>query len=189
MILLLDNYDSFTENVADLFRQLGATLHVVRNDKISIEEIVQASPQAIVISPGPGRPEEAGITLPLIAHFEKQLPLLGICLGHQAIAQHYGASIVRGIRPMHGKTSLVCHAQQGVFQGLPNPFSAMRYHSLIASREKFPSELEITAWTEEDEIMGFRHRGLPVEGVQFHPESILTPDGVRLIENFLQRIR
>lgn len=188
MILLLDNYDSFTDCVADLFRQLGVQVDVVRNDKIGIEELGRRNYEALVISPGPGRPEKAGITVPLIRHFAGKLPLLGVCLGHQAIAQAFGCKIVCAVRPMHGKISQIRHEGNGIFRGLPDPFPATRYHSLVAQRESLPKELEITAWTEEGEIMGLRHRELPIEGVQFHPESILTTEGPKLFLNFLRSV-
>lgn len=196
MILLLDNYDSFTYNIVQYLQQLGAEVIVYKNDAIGLADIEGLKPQAIVLGPGPGTPDEAGITLQCIKQFATQLPLLGVCLGHQAIAQSFGASIIRASQVMHGRTSKVFHNQQGVFDGLDNPTEFTRYHSLIIDKETLPDTLEISAWTscENDstnqvpsEIMGIRHKTLPIEGVQFHPESILSPAGLKLFENFLQQ--
>jgi len=186
MILLLDNFDSFTFNVADLLTELGAELQVFRNDAISAEEADRLRPTHLVISPGPGRPEESGQTLALLRRFVGRVPVLGICLGHQAIASAFGGEVVQARKPMHGKTSEIHHTKEGVFRDLPNPFVATRYHSLAVRRRSLPPALRITAETEDGEIMGLRHRELPVEGVQFHPESILTSEGWRIFANFLQ---
>ena len=185
MILVLDNYDSFTYNLVQYFGELGAELIVRRNDRTSIEEIEQLNPEKICISPGPGTPDEAGISNELIRHFGSRIPVLGVCLGHQCIGQVYGGEVVRADRLMHGKTSPILHEGDGVFSGLPIPFEATRYHSLIVRRETLPDELEIIAETSEREIMGLRHRQYPVHGVQFHPESIMTSEGKRLLANFL----
>jgi anthranilate synthase/aminodeoxychorismate synthase-like glutamine amidotransferase len=185
MILVLDNYDSFTYNLVQYFGELGAELIVRRNDRTSIEEIEQLHPEKICISPGPGTPDEAGISNELIRHFGPRIPVLGVCLGHQCIGQVYGGEVVRADRLMHGKTSPILHEGDGVFFGLPIPFEATRYHSLIVRRATLPAELEIVAETSEQEIMGLRHRQYPVHGVQFHPESIMTSEGKRLLANFL----
>jgi para-aminobenzoate synthetase component 2 len=185
MILVLDNYDSFTYNLVQYFGELGAELIVRRNDRTSIEEIEQLHPEKICISPGPGTPDEAGISNELIRHFGPRIPVLGVCLGHQCIGQVYGGEVVRADRLMHGKTSPILHEGDGVFFGLPIPFEATRYHSLIVRRATLPAELEIVAETSEQEIMGLRHRQYPVHGVQFHPESIMTNEGKRLLANFL----
>lgn len=185
MILVLDNYDSFTYNLVQYFGELGEEVVVRRNDKTSIEEIESLRPARICISPGPGTPDDAGISNDLIRHFGPHLPVLGVCLGHQCIGQVYGGEIVRADRLMHGKTSPVLHEGDGVFAGLPNPFEATRYHSLIVRRESLPEELEIIAETSEGEIMGLRHRQYPIHGVQFHPESIMTIEGKKLLSNFL----
>ena len=185
MILVLDNYDSFTYNLVQYFGELGAELIVRRNDRTTIEEIEQFHPEKICISPGPGTPDEAGISNELIRHFGPRIPVLGVCLGHQCIGQVYGGEVVRADRLMHGKTSPILHEGDGVFFGLPIPFEATRYHSLIVRRENLPDELEITAETSEREIMGLRHRQYPVHGVQFHPESIMTGEGKKLLANFL----
>lgn len=185
MILLIDNYDSFTYNVADLLAQLGPEVRVVRNNEMSLGEIDQINPSHLVISPGPGRPEQAGMTVDLIRHFAGKIPILGVCLGHQAIAQVFGGEVVR-TQPVHGKTSQIIHDAKGVFSDLPSPFLATRYHSLVVRQEGLPSDLEVSAKTESGEIMGLRHRKLPVEGVQFHPESILSEHGAQLFRNFLQ---
>lgn len=191
MILMIDNYDSFTYNVVQYLGELKADVKVVRNDEITLDEIEALAPEKIVISPGPCTPNEAGISVATIERFSGQIPILGICLGHQSIGQAFGGKVVRARKVMHGKTSPIYHNNTGVFQGLPNPFEATRYHSLVVERESLPDCLEITAWTqteagEMDEIMGFRHRELAVEGVQFHPESILTESGHDMLENFLQ---
>jgi anthranilate synthase component 2 len=190
MILMIDNYDSFTYNVVQYLGELGAEVKVVRNDEIGLEDIERLAPAKIVISPGPCTPNEAGISLQVIHRFAAHIPILGICLGHQCIGQAFGGRIVRAERVMHGKTSLIHHANLGVFQGLSNPFQATRYHSLVIERQSCPACLEITAWTQDErgemaEIMGVRHRELAVEGVQFHPESILTEHGHSLLANFL----
>jgi anthranilate synthase/aminodeoxychorismate synthase-like glutamine amidotransferase len=185
MILVLDNYDSFTYNLVQYFGELGAELIVRRNDRTSIEEIEQLHPEKICISPGPGTPDEAGISNELVRHFGPRIPVLGVCLGHQCIGQVYGGEVIRADRLMHGKTSPILHEGDGVFRGLPIPFEATRYHSLIVRRATLPAELEIVAETSEQEIMGLRHRLYPVHGVQFHPESIMTNEGKRLLANFL----
>jgi anthranilate synthase/aminodeoxychorismate synthase-like glutamine amidotransferase len=185
MILVLDNYDSFTYNLVQYFGELGAELVVRRNDRTTIDEVEQLRPEKICISPGPGTPDEAGISNDLIRHFGRRIPVLGVCLGHQCIGQVYGGEVVRADRIMHGKTSPILHEGDGVFRGLPIPFEATRYHSLIVRRETLPDELEVVAETSEHEIMGLRHRKHPVHGVQFHPESIMTGEGKRLLANFL----
>ncbi len=185
MLLVIDNYDSFTYNLVQYFGELGADPLVKRNDEITPEEIAALNPERIVISPGPCTPKEAGISCEVIRRFGPTIPLLGVCLGHQSIGQVYGGEVVRAGRLMHGKTSPIQHHDTGVFAGLPNPFDATRYHSLLVRRETFPAALEITAETAEGEIMGLRHREFPIHGVQFHPESILTLCGKRLLENFL----
>jgi anthranilate synthase component 2/para-aminobenzoate synthetase component 2 len=184
-LLLIDNYDSFTYNLVQAFLVLGAEVVVHRNDAIGLDEAAAIEPTHLVISPGPGRPEDAGTSLAMIGHFAGRIPVLGVCLGHQSIVQHYGGEIVAAGALMHGKTSWVQHDGQGLFAGLPNPFEAGRYHSLAANRQQVPAELEVTARTKEGEIMGVRHRELAVVGVQFHPESVLTPDGPALLANFL----
>ena len=191
MILMIDNYDSFTYNVVQYLGELGAEVVVHRNDEISLERIEALAPEKIVISPGPCTPNEAGISVATIERFAGEIPILGICLGHQAIGQAFGGRVVRAREVMHGKTSLIYHADKGVFRGLNNPLEATRYHSLVIERETLPEHLEITAWTRfgdgrMDEIMGVRHREFDVEGVQFHPESILTEQGHDLLRNFLQ---
>jgi anthranilate synthase component 2 len=188
MLLMIDNYDSFTYNLVQYFGELGEEVAVFRNDEITPEEIARLKPARIVISPGPCTPGEAGISIPLIKHCLGQIPILGVCLGHQSIGQAFGGKIVHARQLMHGKTSPVYHDNAGLFQGLPNPFTAIRYHSLAIDRETLPDCLEITAWTEDGEIMGVRHKALAVEGLQFHPESILTEYGHELLENFLNRL-
>ena len=185
MILVLDNYDSFTYNLVQYFGELGAELVVRRNDRTTIDEFEELRPEKICISPGPGTPDEAGISNDLIHHFGPRIPVLGVCLGHQCIGQVYGGEVVRAERIMHGKTSPILHEGDGVFRGLPIPFEATRYHSLIVRRETLPDELEIVAETSDREIMGLRHRRHPVHGVQFHPESIMTGEGKKLLANFL----
>jgi anthranilate synthase/aminodeoxychorismate synthase-like glutamine amidotransferase len=185
---MIDNYDSFTYNLVQYLGELGAEVVVQRNDAVSVDEIRGLAPSGVLISPGPGRPEEAGISLELIAELGASIPIFGVCLGHQSIAQHFGASIVRADRLMHGRTSPILHEGAGVFTNLPSPLTATRYHSLIVQRDTVPAELEITAWTEEDEIMGIRHKELPIEGVQFHPESFLTEHGHTLIGNWLSSL-
>jgi anthranilate synthase/aminodeoxychorismate synthase-like glutamine amidotransferase len=185
MLLLLDNYDSFTYNLYQYLSELGADVQVRRNDQVSLEEIGRMQPERIVISPGPCTPNEAGLSCDVIATFGPYIPLLGVCLGHQAVGQVYGGRVVRAPQPMHGKTSLIYHKREGVFGTLPQPFEANRYHSLIVERSSLPAELEITAETDDGLIMGLRHRSYPVQGVQFHPESIMTPVGKDLLRNFL----
>ncbi|MDO8863882.1 aminodeoxychorismate/anthranilate synthase component II [Haliea sp. E1-2-M8] len=190
-ILMIDNYDSFTWNIVQYLGELGAEVRVVRNDEIAVADIPALAPERIVISPGPCTPNEAGISMAVIAEYAGKLPILGVCLGMQSIGQVYGGQVVRARQVMHGKTSLIHHRGQGVFRGLSQPFEATRYHSLIVARDGLPECLEITAWTETgdgemDEIMGLRHRELAVEGVQFHPESILTAHGHDLLRNFLE---
>ena len=187
MVLVLDNYDSFTYNLVQYLGELGAAVRVVRNDAESVEALAASKPDAIVISPGPGRPEDAGVTMEVIRQMGKDTPILGVCLGHQAIGAVFGGRVVRAPVPMHGKTSIIEHNGRGVFTGLTAPFQASRYHSLVVADETLPEELEITARTQEDRIiMGLRHRSWPVHGVQFHPESILTGEGRRMLRNFLE---
>lgn len=188
MILVLDNYDSFTYNLVQYLGELGAEVEVVRNDATSIASIAGSAPERIVISPGPGRPEDAGITMDVIREFGPTIPILGVCLGHQAIGAVFGGSVVRAAAPMHGKTSTIEHDGRGVFTGLTGPFVASRYHSLMVAEAGLPDDLEVSARTREDQtIMGLRHRRWPIHGVQFHPESILTEEGRRLLRNFLGR--
>jgi anthranilate synthase component II len=186
VLLLIDNYDSFTYNLYQYLSELGAQVQVHRNDKITVEAIEALSPSRIVISPGPKTPDEAGISLDVIARIGGKIPILGVCLGHQCIGQHFGGRVVRAPELMHGKTSEVYHQGAGVMRGLPSPFTVARYHSLIVEREGLPVCLEVTGETKEGVVMGLRHRSLPIEGVQFHPESILTPEGKRLLLNFLE---
>ena len=188
MILLVDNYDSFTYNLYQYLSELGAQVEVVRNDAVTLEDVEEMSPRGIVISPGPCTPREAGISNNMARRFGSKLPVLGVCLGHQSIGQAYGGIVGAAGELMHGKTSLIHHDGKGVFQGLPNPFEAIRYHSLAVHREDFPDCLEVTAWTEGGTIMGLRHKELPVEGVQFHPESIMTAVGHDLLRNFLDQV-
>ncbi|WP_455846347.1 aminodeoxychorismate synthase component II [Pantoea agglomerans] len=189
MLLLIDNYDSFTWNLYQYFCELGAEVRVVRNDAITLDEMAALPLTHLVISPGPCTPDQSGISLAAIRHFAGRVPILGVCLGHQAIAQAYGVQVVRARQVMHGKTSLIQHTNQGVFRDLNNPLTVTRYHSLIVARDTLPAEFEVTAWSlrdgQPDEIMGFRHRSLPLEGVQFHPESILSEQGHQLLANFL----
>ncbi|BCL84109.1 glutamine amidotransferase [Ktedonobacteria bacterium brp13] len=185
MLLLLDNYDSFTYNLYQYLAELGAEIEVHRNDQITFDDIKQLRPEHIVISPGPCTPNEAGLSCAIIEAFGPSIPILGVCLGHQAIGQVYGGRVVRAPEPMHGKTSLMYHDEQGVFQGLPQPFEAIRYHSLIVEKQDLPSVLEVTAHTADGLIMGLRHRKYPIQGVQFHPESIMTAVGKQLLRNFL----
>ena len=185
MLLVIDNYDSFTYNLVQYFGELGAELLVKRNDEITLDEIRALKPARIVISPGPCTPNEAGISNDVIRTFGESTPILGVCLGHQCMGQVFGGDVIRAPRLMHGKTSPILHNGEGVFAGLPNPFEATRYHSLVVKRETFPEVLEITAETAEKEIMGLRHREFPMHGVQFHPESILTLEGKKLLGNFL----
>ncbi len=185
MLLMIDNYDSFTYNLVQYFGELGEEVAVYRNDEIALDEVARLKPARIVVSPGPCTPNEAGISVPLIKRFAGEIPVLGVCLGHQSIGQAFGGRIVHAKQLMHGKTSAIWHNDDGVFKGLPNPFQATRYHSLVIERESLPDCFEITAWTDDGEIMGVRHKTLAVEGVQFHPESILTEHGHKLLQNFL----
>jgi anthranilate synthase component 2 len=189
MLLMIDNYDSFTYNLVQYFGELGEEVRVFRNDEITVEEIAAVKPDRLVVSPGPCSPAEAGISVAAIRAFAGKLPLLGVCLGHQSIGAAFGGRIVHARQLMHGKTSPVHHADKGVFRGLPNPFAATRYHSLAIERTSLPACLEVTAWTEDGEIMGVRHKDFQVEGVQFHPESIRTEHGHRLLKNFLEQAR
>ncbi len=189
MLLMIDNYDSFTYNLVQYLRELGEEVVVYRNDKIGLAEIEALEPQRLVISPGPCTPNEAGVSVDAIRYFAGKLPILGVCLGHQSIGQAFGGRIVRAERLMHGKTSPIFHDNHELFVGLPNPFDATRYHSLLIERCSFPECLEITAWTEEGEIMGLRHRELAIWGMQFHPESILTVTGMDMLRNFLEMTR
>ena len=186
MLLMIDNYDSFTYNLVQYFGELKQEVVVFRNDEISLEEVAALRPAHIVISPGPCTPNEAGISVPLIKRFAGEIPILGVCLGHQSIGQAFGGKIVHAKQLMHGKVSTIHHAGHGVFNGIAEPFEATRYHSLVIERESLPRELEVTAWTDDGEIMGVRHRSLAVEGVQFHPESILTQFGHDLLRNFVK---
>jgi para-aminobenzoate synthetase component 2 len=186
MLLMIDNYDSFTYNLVQYLGEIGEDIKVFRNDKITINEIERLKPERIVVSPGPCTPKEAGISIELIKHFSGTVPLLGVCLGHQAIGAAFGGDIVRAPRLMHGKISMINHDGKTIFEGLPNPFEATRYHSLVIKKETLPACLEITAWTDIGEIMGVRHKEFIVEGVQFHPESILTKVGKDLLRNFLK---
>ena len=191
MILMIDNYDSFTYNIVQYLSELGAEVRTHRNDEITVDEIRTLQPDKIVISPGPCTPNEAGISLEVISRFAGSVPIFGICLGHQSIGQAFGGEIIRAASVMHGKLSPIHHDNEGVFEGLPNPFEATRYHSLVVNKANIPDCLEVTAWTQQEgirhEIMGIRHRALDVEGVQFHPESIMTPVGHDLLRNFLNR--
>ena len=186
MLLMIDNYDSFTYNLVQYFGELGEDVAVHRNDEITLDEIARLKPARIVVSPGPCTPNEAGVSVPLIREFSGKIPILGVCLGHQSIGQAFGGKIVHARQLMHGKTSLIRHEGQGVFRGLPRPFSATRYHSLVIERGSLPDCLAVTAWTDDGEIKGVRHKTLAVEGVQFHPESILTEHGHQLLKNFLE---
>ena len=185
MLLVIDNYDSFTYNLVQYLGELGADIRVHRNDEVSVEDVERMRPSRIVISPGPGRPEDAGITIEVIRRFGSGTPILGVCLGHQAIGMAYGGTVCRASAPMHGKTSTVIHDGRGVFSGLTQPFAAGRYHSLVIASADVPADLEVTAHTEDGTIMGVRHRRHPVHGVQFHPESVLTGEGRRILKNFL----
>ena len=185
MILMIDNYDSFTYNLVQYLGELGADIQVYRNDRITVEEIEQLKPEKIVISPGPCTPAKAGVSKAIAAHFAGKIPILGVCLGHQSVAEAFQGTIIKAPKLMHGKTSMIYHDGRTLFKDLPNPFEATRYHSLIVDRATLPDCFEISAWTQEDEIMGIRHKELPIEGVQFHPESILTVHGKHLLKNFL----
>jgi anthranilate synthase/aminodeoxychorismate synthase-like glutamine amidotransferase len=185
VILLLDNYDSFTYNLAQYLGELGCQVEVHRNDRISVEQIAQRKPERIVISPGPCTPQEAGISVEMIQKLAGKIPILGVCLGHQAIGAAFGGKIIRAPKLFHGKTSEIRHDGSGVFRGLPNPFTATRYHSLIVERKSLPAELQVTAETDDDIIMGLQHRHYPLMGVQFHPESVLTDSGKQLLKNFI----
>jgi anthranilate synthase/aminodeoxychorismate synthase-like glutamine amidotransferase len=189
MILLIDNYDSFTYNLVQRLGEIdpGLDIRVVRNDRITPEEVEAERPTHIIVSPGPCTPREAGVSNAIIARFAPQIPLLGVCLGHQCIGHTFGAEVVRADRIMHGKTSWIHHDGQGVYRGIPSPFEATRYHSLVIRPGTLPPEFEVVAWTDQNEIMGVRHREYPLEGVQYHPESFLTTEGIRLLRNFLER--
>ena len=189
MLLVIDNYDSFTYNLVQYLGELGQHVRVVRNDEVSVEDIERISPEYIIISPGPCTPNEAGISLDVVRHLAGKIPILGVCLGHQAIGQAFGGKVIRAKEVVHGRTSRVFHDDKGLFAGLPNPFEATRYHSLVVERSSLPDCLEITAKTWDEEIMGLRHKSLPVEGVQFHPESFLTKVGKDLLRNFLRLAR
>lgn len=187
MILVIDNYDSFTYNLVQYIGQLHKNLKVYRNDKITVKKILQLKPSKIVISPGPGRPEDAGISCELIEKLKGKIPILGVCLGHQAIGYVFGGKVIQAKKIMHGKTSMIYHNKDIIFSGIPSPFEATRYHSLVVGRKNFPASLEIIAWTKDDkEVMGLKHKDHPIWGVQFHPESILTKEGLRLLSNFLK---
>jgi anthranilate synthase component 2 len=189
MLLMIDNYDSFTYNLVQYLGELGEEVAVYRNDEITLDRIAELAPDHVVISPGPCTPNEAGVSVPLIRRFAGQMPILGVCLGHQSIGQAFGGRIVHATQLMHGKTSLIHHQAAGVFKGLKEPLTGTRYHSLVIERSSLPEVLEVTAWTDDGDIMGVRHRRLPVEGVQFHPESILTEEGHELLRNFLTQAR
>ncbi len=185
MLLMIDNYDSFTYNLVQYLSELGQQVEVYRNDQITLKEIEAKKPQYLVLSPGPCTPNEAGICLDTIKYFSGKIPILGVCLGHQSIGQAFGGKVIRAPQLMHGKTSEIFHNAQKIFKGLPDPFTATRYHSLIVEKESLPKDLEITAWTKSGEIMGLQHKTLPVYGVQFHPESIMTVEGKNILKNFL----
>jgi anthranilate synthase component 2 len=187
MLLMIDNYDSFTYNIVQYFGELGEDVRVYRNDEITIQQIEALNPDRICISPGPKAPAQAGISVEVLKHFAGKKPILGVCLGHQAIGEAFGGKVIRAKQVMHGKTSVIAHTGVGVFKGLPSPFTVIRYHSLAIERSSLPSCLEVTAWTDDGEIMGVRHREFDIEGVQFHPESILSEHGHALLKNFLER--
>ena len=189
MILMIDNYDSFTYNLVQAFQMIGESVNVWRNDQIDLTTAEGLRPSGIVISPGPGNPDEAGVSVEAVRHFGPLLPILGVCLGHQSIGAAFGSRVIRAMRIMHGKTSRIYHDGQSIYAGLPNPFEATRYHSLIVDTGSLPECLEISAWTKQGEIMGLRHREYEVEGVQFHPESILTDSGCQMIENFISLVK
>jgi len=186
MIAMIDNYDSFTYNLVQYLGELGAEIQIFRNDAISVEELAELKPDSILISPGPGEPKDAGISADVIRTLGKEISVLGVCLGHQCIGEVFGGKVVRAPRLMHGKTSMIHHKDAALFNGLSQPFRATRYHSLIVEKENFPDELEVTAWTDADEIMALRHKEYPIYGVQFHPESILTTEGKQILKNFLE---
>lgn len=186
MVVVLDNYDSFTYNLVQYLAELGAKIVVYRNDRLTVEELAELNPAALVISPGPGRPDEAGISVEAVRRLAPRVPILGVCLGHQAIAVAFGGRVGPAPELMHGKVSDVRHRGEGIYRGVPDPFEATRYHSLVVERADLPSDLEVTAWTEDGQVMGIRHRRFPVEGVQFHPESILTRPGKLILRNFLR---
>jgi len=185
MILIIDNYDSFTYNIFQYCSELGADVQVIRNDQITIQEVQSISPEKIIISPGPSNPKNAGISNEIIKNFGQKVPILGVCLGHQCIGQVFGGNVASAGEIMHGKTSLIHHDEKGVFENLPNPFEAIRYHSLAVHSEELSKDVEVTAWTDNGVIMGVRHKDYPLEGIQFHPESIMTPSGMQLLSNFL----
>lgn len=187
MIIVIDNYDSFTYNLVQYLGELGADMRVFRNDQVTVEDIRRLLPSHIVISPGPGTPDDGGISNQVICEFHREVPILGVCLGHQCIGQVFGGVVERAPRLMHGKTSLIYHDSRGIFQGLPNPFEAARYHSLLV-KEPLPEELSVTAFTRQGEVMGIRHKTFPLQGVQFHPESILTPHGKQILKNFIELV-
>lgn len=187
MLLMIDNYDSFTYNLVQYFGELGEHVHTVRNDEITLADIAAMNPDRICISPGPKTPAQAGISVDILREFKGKVPILGVCLGHQAIGAAFGGNVIRAKQVMHGKTSLIAHTGVGVFKGLPSPFTVIRYHSLAIERSSLPSCLEVTAWTDDGEIMGVRHKEFDIEGVQFHPESILSEHGHKLLQNFLER--
>jgi anthranilate synthase component 2 len=187
MLLMIDNYDSFTYNIVQYFGELGEDVRTVRNDEISLEQIADMNPDRICISPGPKSPKDAGVSVDVLKEFKGKLPILGVCLGHQAIGEAFGGKIIRAKQVMHGKTSKIAHTGEGVFKGLPSPFTVIRYHSLAIERASLPSCLEVTAWTDDGEIMGVRHKEFDIEGVQFHPESILSEHGHAMLKNFLER--
>lgn len=187
MLLMIDNYDSFTYNIVQYFGELGEDVHTVRNDEISLAQIAALNPDRICVSPGPKSPKDAGVSVELLKEFAGKKPILGVCLGHQAIGEAFGGKIIRARQVMHGKTSKIAHTGEGVFKGLPSPFTVIRYHSLAIERASLPSCLEVTAWTDDGEIMGVRHKQFDIEGVQFHPESILSEHGHAMLKNFLER--
>ncbi len=188
MILMIDNYDSFTYNLVQMIQVLGKEISVKRNNRVNIPDLEMLSPTALVISPGPGTPDDAGISMEAIRHFGRKIPVMGVCLGHQSMAAAFGGEVIRANRIMHGKTSRIFHDGRGLYHGLPNPFPAIRYHSLIVNGNRIPEGFEVSAWTKQDEIMGLRNKKYPMEGVQFHPESILTDTGIDMMKNFLRRI-
>jgi anthranilate synthase component 2 len=187
MLLMIDNYDSFTYNIVQYFGELGEDVHTVRNDEITLDQIADMNPDRICISPGPKSPKDAGVSVDVLKEFKGKLPILGVCLGHQAIGEAFGGNIIRARQVMHGKTSKIAHTGEGVFKGLPSPFTVIRYHSLAIERASLPACLEVTAWTDDGEIMGVRHKEFDIEGVQFHPESILSEHGHAMLKNFLER--